>query len=96
MKHIHPVRNRVLVRTMSKTPEKVGGIIIPEKSNKERLCFEVIAVGSGARNTHGEAIWMPEVGQVVYIDRMAGDPISDELVMIKSEDIIAVIEPNKP
>ena len=93
---IQAVGNKIIIKkdVSEGDQTKASGIIIPEavkKLDAERAT--VMSVGEGAPTTAG--IRIPPVvkeGDVIYVNRFAGQKISDggtEYVAISEEDIIA-------
>lgn len=88
--------NRILVRKLPETEEKIGNIWVPLTRNQQKACVvcEVVHVGPGSRNgTTGER--MPigvTIGDRVIVSRFAMEDIefNGETVCIALEqDILA-------
>ena len=75
-KRIVPLLDRVLVQR-SKAPEKTAsGLYIPEKAKNKLNEGEVVAVGPGGRDTHGNLIPVSvKVGDTVLLPEYGGNTI---------------------
>ena len=86
---IKPLGERVLVK-MDKVEEKTaGGIFIPQTAQEKTQVGVVTAVGSDKEEIK------VKVGQKIMYDKYAGTSIKvdgAEYLIIKSKDILAVIE----
>lgn len=99
-KKIIPLGDRVLIRipdASERDTENKFGIIIPDTVSKERSeQGEVIAVGPGKYdekgNIHPVAV---KVGDTVVFSKYGYDEVSsagEEFVMVKEENILAIIK----
>lgn len=91
-----PLSNRVLVRRLDQEEKLKGGIIIPDTAKKKQEQAEVIAIGPGKTDKAGKLIPMPvKVGEVILIEKYSGQDVTlndVEYVIVKADDIIAIIE----
>jgi len=95
--NIRPLHDRVLVRPMEEEKTSAGGIIIPDSANTEKPNNgEIIAAGNGRITDSGDVRAMDvKVGDKVLFGQYAGTAVKvegEELLMMKEEDILAVIE----
>ena len=51
-----PLGDRVLIRALEETEQKVGGIIIPDTAKEKPQQGEVVAAGTGRRKKSGERV----------------------------------------
>ncbi len=94
---IRPLHDRVLVRPVEEERTSAGGIIIPDVANTEKPnSGEIIAAGNGRITDSGDVRTMDvKVGDRVLFGQYAGTTVKvdgEELLMMKEEDILAVIE----
>ncbi|MEE9446096.1 MAG: co-chaperone GroES [Cocleimonas sp.] len=94
---IRPLHDRVLVRPAEEEKVSTGGIIIPDSANGEKPNNgEIIAAGNGRITDGGDVRAMDvKVGDKVLYGQYAGTTVKvdgEELMMMKEEDILAVIE----
>ncbi len=95
--NIRPLHDRVLVRPMEEAKTSAGGIIIPDSANSEKPNNgEIIAAGNGRITDSGDVRAMDvKVGDKVLFGQYAGTAVKldgEELLMMKEEDILAVLE----
>jgi chaperonin GroES len=73
-----------------------GGIIIPDSATEKPIKGEVIAVGNGKIQENGKVQPLDvKVGDTVLFGKYSGTEVkvdSDELVVMKEDDIMAVID----
>lgn len=91
-----PLGNRVLVSRLEPEEKLKGGIVLPDSAKKKQEQAQVIAVGSGKKDKSGNIIPMPvKVGDIVLMEKYSGQEVTvsdEEFVIIKADDIIAIIE----
>ncbi len=95
--NIRPLHDRVLVRPTEEEKTSAGGIIIPDSANTEKPNNgEIIAAGNGRITDSGDVRAMDvKVGDSILFGQYAGTAVKidgEELMMMKEEDILAVIE----
>ena len=93
---IRPLHDRVVIKRMEEEKSSPGGIIIPDSATEKPIKGEVIAVGNGKILDDGKVQPLDvKVGDSVLFGKYAGTEIkldSDELVVMKEDDIMAVID----
>ena len=94
---IRPLHDRVLVRRTEEERTTASGIIIPDSANSEKPnTGEIIAAGNGRITDTGDVRAMDvKVGNQVLFGQYAGQAVKvdgEELIMMKEEDILAVVE----
>ena len=92
---LRPLHDRVLVKRSDNETRTQSGIVIPDSAAEKPDQGEVIAVGPGRRNETGERI-APDLraGDRVLFGKYAGQAVKvngDELLVLREEDILAVI-----
>ncbi|CAA6821634.1 MAG: Heat shock protein 60 family co-chaperone GroES [uncultured Thiotrichaceae bacterium] len=94
--NIRPLHDRVLVRRMEEERTTASGIIIPDNATEKPNQGEIIAAGNGKITDSGDVRAMDvKVGDKVLFGQYAGTSVKvegEELLMMKEEDILAVIE----
>ena len=92
---LRPLANRVLAQRLEEEAMK-GGIILPDSAKKKQETALVLAIGPGKKDKQGNLLPMPvKVGDTVLMDKYAGQEVvidDQELIIVKSDDIIAIIE----
>ena len=94
--NIRPLQDRVIVRRMEEETTSPGGIVIPEAAAEKPSRGEVVAVGNGKIQENGNVQPLDvKVGDIVLFGKYSGTEVkvdSDELVVMKEDDIMAVID----
>ena len=92
---VKPLNDRVLVKRIEEVQVTKGGILIPDTAKEKPIEGKVIAVGPGKMSDAG--VRMPlqlKEGDRVLFGKYAGTEIKmegDEYLMMREEDILAVI-----
>jgi chaperonin GroES len=93
---LKPLSNRVIAQRLEAEETVKGGIIIPDSAKKKQEMLKIIAVGPGKKADNGQLIApQVKVGDVVLMDKYSGQEITiddEEYIIVKSDDIIAIIE----
>ena len=93
---IRPLHDRVVIKRMEEEKASPGGIIIPESATEKPVKGEVVAVGNGTIQENGKVQPLDvKVGDTVLFGKYSGTEVtidSDELVVMKEDDIMAVID----
>ena len=94
--NIRPLHDRVLVRRTEEELKSAGGIIIPDAAAEKPDRGEIIAAGNGKITDSGDVRAMDvKVGDTILFGQYAGTTVKvegEELLMMREEDILAVIE----
>ena len=94
-----PLHDRVLIRRIEQEGKTAGGIIIPDTAKEKPQEGEVLAVGSGARGDDGKLHPLDvKAGDRVLFGKWSGNEVtldSEELVIMRESDIMAIIEQAK-
>ena len=93
---IRPLHDRVVVKRMEEEKTSPGGIVIPDSATEKPIKGEVIAIGNGKIQENGNAQPLDvKVGDIVLFGKYSGTEVkvdSDELVVMKEDDIMAVLD----
>ena len=94
--NIRPLHDRVVIKRMEEEKASPGGIIIPDSATEKPIKGEVVAVGNGKIQDNGNVQPLDvKVGDTVLFGKYSGTEVmidSDELVVMKEDDIMAVID----
>ena len=77
---LRPLHDRVVVKRVEQETRTASGIVIPDNAAEKPDQGEVLSVGPGKRNERGDITTMN-----VKVD-------GDELLVMREEDIFAVVE----
>jgi len=95
MPKVRPLRDRVLVRRIEETEEKVGGIIIPDTAKEKPTQAEVVAVGSGRVLDDGKRVPLDlKAGDKVLVGKWSGTDVKidgEEYLILKEDEILGII-----
>ncbi|UCB56540.1 MAG: co-chaperone GroES [Candidatus Omnitrophota bacterium] len=97
MAGIQPLGDRVLLKVLEAESKTKGGIVLPDTAKEKPQEGEVVAVGKG-KASEGGAIKPLEVkvGDKVLFAKYSGTEVvtkeGDEYLIVKEEDILAVIK----
>jgi len=93
---LRPLHDRVIVKREAEERKSAGGIVIPDTATEKPVRGKVIAVGTGKMNDKGELNPMNvKKGDKVLFGKYSGTEVKvegDELVVMREDDIMAVIE----
>ena len=93
---IRPLHDRVIIKRMEEERTSPGGIVIPDSATEKPVRGEVTAVGNGKILDSGELRPLDvKVGDKVLFGKYSGTEVKvegEELVVMREEDIMAVIE----
>lgn len=93
---VRPLHDRLLVKRLDQEEKTKGGIIIPDSAKEKPQEAEVVAVGSGRIDENGKRIPLDvKKGDRILFSKWGGTEIKvggDELLILKEEDILAVMD----
>lgn len=93
---LKPLGNRVLAQRLEAQETMKGGIILPDSAKKKQETARVVAVGPGKRLDDGKILPVSvNVGDVILMDKYSGQEVTvndEEYMILKADDIIAIIE----
>jgi len=93
---LRPLHDRVIVKRMEEERMSAGGIVIPDSATEKPVRGEVLAVGNGKILDSGDKRALDiGVGDTVLFGKYSGTEVKvdgDELLVMREEDIMAVIE----
>jgi chaperonin GroES len=96
MSKLRPLHDRVIVKRLEEERMSAGGIVIPDSATEKPTRGKVIAAGNGRIQEDGKVRPMSvKEGDTVLFGKYAGQEIKidgEELVFLKEDDIVAVIE----
>jgi len=95
---VKPLQDRILVERVEEEVKK-GGIIIPDTAKEKPQKGKVIAVGPGRVDDNGKRVPMDvEKGHYILFGKYSGNEIrvgDDEYLIMREEDVLAIIEKDK-
>lgn len=95
MPNVKPLRDRVLVRRIEETEQKVGGIIVPDTAKEKPTQAEVVAVGSGRVLENGQRVPLTlKAGDKVLLGKWSGTDVKidgEEYLILKEDEILGIL-----
>jgi chaperonin GroES len=95
MKDIKPIGDRILVKILEEDEQVKGGIIIPDSAKEKSQEAEVVALGSGKKDSDGKSTaFEVKVGDKVLISKYGGTEIKLDGAshqLLREDDILGII-----
>jgi chaperonin GroES len=93
---VKPLNDRVLVKRTEELTVTKGGIVIPDTAKEKPIEGKVISVGPGKMSEQGQRMALQvKAGDKVLFGKYSGTEIKvegEEYLMMREEDILAIIE----
>lgn len=93
---IRPLNDRILVKRLEEEEKTAGGIIIPDTAKEKPAEGEIVSVGPGKLNDHGERVPMDvKAGDRVLFSKYGGTDVKIEgqdYLIMREDDILGVVE----
>ena len=93
---IRPLHDRVMVKRLEEERTSPGGIVIPDTAAEKPVQGKIIAVGKGKILEDGKVRPLDvKVGDKILFGKYSGTEVKvdgAELVVMREEDVMAVIE----
>lgn len=93
---VRPLRDRILVKRIEESEEKVGGIIIPDTAKEKPQQAEVVAVGSGRLLEDGKTAPLTvKAGDKVLIGKWSGSEVKidgQEYLILKEDEVLGILQ----
>ena len=93
---IRPLHDRVIVRRLEEERKSPGGIVIPDTAAEKPIRGKIVAVGKGKILENGNVRPLDlKVGDKILFGKYGGTEVKvdgDELLVMREEDVMAVIE----
>jgi chaperonin GroES len=94
--NVRPLRDRILVKRIEETEQRIGGIIIPDTAKEKPQQGKVVAVGSGRVNDEGKVIPLDvKAGDTVLFGKYSGTEIKldgEEYLIVREDEVLAIFE----
>ena len=96
---VRPLHDRIIVKRVEEEMKTKGGIIIPDTAKEKPIEGKVVAVGTGKGRKDGTKIPMEvKVEDRILFATYAGTEVKidgEEHLIMKEEDVLAVLEKDK-
>lgn len=95
MANIKPLGQRVLVKRLEAEAISAGGIVLPDTAKEKPQEAEVLALGTGGKDDHGnDIVFHVKVGDKVLISKYGGTEVKvdgQEVLILSQNDILGVV-----
>ena len=96
---IRPLHDRVIVKREDEERKSPGGIVIPDTAAEKPIRGKIVAVGKGKILENGNVRPLDlKVGDKILFGKYGGTEVKvdgDELLVMREEDVMAVIEKSR-
>ena len=93
---IRPLHDRVIIKRLEEDRTSPGGILIPDTAAEKPVQGKVVAVGKGKILEDGSVRALDvKVGDKILFGKYSGTEVKvdgDDLVVMREEDVMAVVE----
>jgi chaperonin GroES len=93
---IRPLHDRVIVKRLEEERTSPGGILIPDTAAEKPVQGKIVAVGKGKILDDGQVRALDvKVGDKILFGKYSGTEVKvdgEDLVVMREEDVMAVIE----
>jgi chaperonin GroES len=93
---MRPLHDRVIVKREAEERKSPGGIVIPDTATEKPIFGKVLAIGKGKILENGTVRPLDvKVGDKILFGKYSGTEVKmdgDELVVMREEDVMAVID----
>ena len=94
--NIRPLHDRIVVKRVESSENKIGGLFIPDSAKEKPQEGEVIAVGNGKRNDKGELVTLDvKAGDRILFGKYSGSEIKidgTEYMIMREDEVLGVLE----
>jgi len=95
MANVRPLKDRVLVKRIEESEQKVGSIIVPDSAKEKPQQAEVVAVGSGRVLDDGSKVPLEvKAGDKVLVGKWSGTDIKidgEEYLILKEDELLGIL-----
>ena len=93
--NIRPLHDRIVVKRIESSENKIGGLFIPDSAKEKPQEGEVVAVGNGKKGDDGKVIPLDvKAGDRILFGKYSGNDIKiddEEYMILKEDEILAKI-----
>ena len=92
---IRPLHDRIVVKRLDATENKVGGLFIPDSAKEKPQQGEVVAVGQGKRTDEGKLIPLDvKAGDRILFGKYSGSDIKvdgNEYMIMREDEVLGIL-----
>ena len=93
---VRPLHDRIIVRRIDETEQKIGGIIIPDSAREKPQQGRVIAAGKGKVRDDGKVTPLDvKAGDLILFGKYSGQEIKldvQEYLIMREDEVLGIIE----
>ena len=94
--NIRPLHDRIVVKRIESTENKIGGLYIPDSAKEKPQEGEVVAVGNGKKGEDGKVIPLDvKAGDRILFGKYSGSDIKIdgvEYMIMREDEVLGVLE----
>src|SRR5215831_11104421 len=94
--NIRPLHDRIVVKRVDETENKIGGLYIPDSAKEKPQEGEVVAVGNGKRGEDGKVTPLDvKAGDRILFGKYSGSEIKidgTEYMIMREDEVLGVLE----
>ena len=96
MAKVRPLHDRIIVKRIEESEQKIGGIIIPDTAKEKPQQGKVIAVGQGKVKDDGTRQPLDvKAGDTILFGKYSGQEIKidgEENLIMREDEVLAVLD----
>ena len=93
---VRPLHDRIIVRRIEESEQKIGGIIIPDTAKEKPQQGRVVAAGKGKVKDDGKLLPLDvKEGDTILFGKYSGQEIKldgEEYLIMREDEVLGVIE----
>jgi chaperonin GroES len=93
---IRPLHDRIVVKRLDATENKVGGLFIPDSAKEKPQEGEVVSVGNGKRGDDGKLVPLDvKAGDRILFGKYSGSDVKidgEEYMIMREDEVLGVLE----
>ena len=93
---IRPLHDRIVVKRLDATENKVGGLFIPDSAKEKPQEGEVVSVGNGKRGEDGKLVPLDvKAGDRILFGKYSGSDVKidgEEYMIMREDEVLGVLE----
>jgi chaperonin GroES len=93
---VRPLHDRIIVRRIEESEQKVGGIIIPDTAKEKPQQGRVVAAGTGKVKDDGKLLPLDvKSGDLILFGKYSGQEIKlegEDYLIMREDEVLGVIE----
>ena len=94
--NIRPLHDRIVVKRLEDTEDKIGGLFIPDSAKEKPQQGEVVAVGNGKRGDDGKLIALDvKAGDRILFGKYSGSDIKldgTEYLIMREDEVLGILD----